>query len=48
VLHAVILLPMIALGFVFLWLENVSLTKITPQEKSAQDVEHAPGKRGEE
>jgi uncharacterized protein (TIRG00374 family) len=48
VLHAVILLPMIALGFVFLWLENVSLAKITPQEKSAQDVEHAPGKRGEE
>jgi len=39
---------MIALGFVFLWLENVSLAKITPQEKPTQDVEHAPGKRGEE
>ncbi len=28
VLHAIILLPMIALGFVFLWKENLSLAKI--------------------
>ena len=27
-LHAVILLPMIALGFIFLWMENISLAKI--------------------
>lgn len=33
VLHAMLLLPMIALGFVFLWSENVSLTRVVPQAK---------------
>ena len=32
VLHATLLIPMIALGFIFLWIENVSLARIV-QEK---------------
>lgn len=32
-LHAIILLPMIALGFIFLWWENLSLAKIVPREE---------------
>lgn len=35
VLHALILLPMIALGFVFLWFENLSLAKIVSGERRA-------------
>ena len=47
-LHAIILLPMIALGFVFLWLENLSLAKIVPAERRlTEDYDPSPGKRGE-
>ncbi|MDY6906867.1 MAG: lysylphosphatidylglycerol synthase transmembrane domain-containing protein [Chloroflexota bacterium] len=39
VLHAVLLLPMTALGFVFLWLENLSLSRLVSrgEELSAQE-----------
>lgn len=48
-LHAIILLPMIALGFVFLWMENLSLAKIMPEERRlAQDYDPSAEKRGEE
>jgi len=48
-LHAIILLPMIALGFVFLWMENLSLAKIMPGERRlAQDHDPSAEKRGEE
>ncbi len=33
VLHALLLLPMIALGFMFLWIENLSLAKIVPGQE---------------
>lgn len=39
-LHAIILLPMSALGFIFLWWENLSLSKIVPRAK--QGLEAAP------
>ena len=41
-LHAIILLPMIALGFVFLWMENLSLAKIMPREEQRMAQEHDP------
>jgi len=48
-LHAILLLPMTALGFVFLWMQNLSLAKIMPEERRlAQDYDPSPGKRGEE
>lgn len=40
VLHAVILLPMIALGFIFLWWENLSLSKIVPRAEQRLAEEH--------
>ncbi len=47
-LHAIILLPVIALGFVFLWMENLSLARIMPEERRlARDHDPSPGKRGE-
>ncbi|MDY6893450.1 MAG: lysylphosphatidylglycerol synthase transmembrane domain-containing protein [Chloroflexota bacterium] len=48
VLHAVILLPMIVLGFVFLWVENLSLTRLMPQENIlAQGHDTTPQTRGD-
>ena len=41
-LHAVILLPMIALGFVFLWWENLSLAKIVPRGEQRPAPAHDP------
>jgi len=46
--HAVVLLPMIALGFVFLWMENLSLARIVPEgERLSQDNEPPQEKGGE-
>ena len=44
-LHAIILLPMIALGFVFLWMENLSLAKIVPGKRRSAS-EHDPEEAG--
>ena len=47
-LHAVILLPMVALGFLFLWLENVSLAKVASVNKGMfATAEGAATERGE-
>lgn len=44
VLHAMIILPMIVLGLIFLWMNNLSLAKLVPkrrQERLAQDYEES-------
>lgn len=38
-IHAALLLPMIALGFVFLWLENLSLARVMPRRAELADEE---------
>ncbi len=49
VLHALILLLTVPLGFVFLWTENLSLAKIMPEKRRlAQDDDPSPEKRGDE
>jgi len=37
VLHAVLILPMIALGFVFLWRENLTLARLVGSQKKSAD-----------
>jgi hypothetical protein len=47
-LHAIILLPMIALGFIFLWMANLSLAKIMPAERRlAKDYDPSSGEQDE-
>lgn len=41
VLHALLFLPVIILGFIFLWRENLSLTKITKREESVRPSKEA-------
>jgi hypothetical protein len=45
-LHAIVLIPMILLGFIFLWLQNLSLAKIVSQrERLAQGHDSKEGEQ---
>ena len=44
-LHAIILLPMVGLGFIFLWWQNLSLAKIVPMKRRLAH-EHDPEEDG--
>jgi uncharacterized membrane protein YbhN (UPF0104 family) len=46
VLHAVLLLPMIALGFVFLWRENLTLSKLVGGQKESLNHSGNNGSQG--
>ena len=42
VLHATLLIPMIALGFIFLWTENMSLAKIVQENRRLAQGDSSP------
>ena len=44
--HAVVLLPMIVLGFVFLWMENMSLARIVPEGEKLKQNNQPPQETG--
>lgn len=49
IVHATVLLPIILLGFICLWVENISLNQLTPRLKSGgRDVKEQTGSGGRE